>query len=141
MFLRDLGTTEIGLFAISAAADLLLVEDVRLVRQTCSVVTVHLDDGAVARCSGETYREIRRRGFQPPPADADTDVVAGERGRCRDRRRRRLGCIGSPAARTVSLNRGMRLYHQPGCFIVSGSSHSLFVKERITGARQKLNRA
>ena len=48
LFLRDLGTTEIGLFAISAVDDPLLVEDVRLVRQTCSVVTVHFDDGAVA---------------------------------------------------------------------------------------------
>ena len=45
---RDLGTTEIGGFGISAAADPLLIEDVRLVRQTCSAVTVKFDDGAVA---------------------------------------------------------------------------------------------
>jgi len=48
LFWRDLGTTEIGAFGISAAADPLFIEDVRLVRQTCSAVTVRFDDGAVA---------------------------------------------------------------------------------------------
>jgi hypothetical protein len=48
LFWRDLGTTEIGGFGISAAADPLLIEDVRLVRQICSAVTVKFDDGAVA---------------------------------------------------------------------------------------------
>ncbi|HEV7280409.1 MAG TPA: hypothetical protein VGN57_09380 [Pirellulaceae bacterium] len=47
-FLRDLGPTEIGGFGISAANDPLLVEDVRLVRQVCSAVTVRFLDEAVA---------------------------------------------------------------------------------------------
>lgn len=48
LFWRDLGTTEIGGFGISAAHDLLLIEDVRLVKQSCTAVTVQFDDGAVA---------------------------------------------------------------------------------------------
>lgn len=48
LFWRDLGGTEVGGFGISAAADPLLIEDVRLVRQTCSVVTVKFDDASVA---------------------------------------------------------------------------------------------
>jgi hypothetical protein len=48
LFLRDLGLTEVGGFGISAAEDLLLVEDLVLVRQNCSEVTVRFDDTAVA---------------------------------------------------------------------------------------------
>ena len=48
VFLRDLGPTEVGGFGISAADDLLLIEDIRLVRQRCSSVTVQFDDAAVA---------------------------------------------------------------------------------------------
>ncbi len=48
VYLRDLGSTEVGGFAISAADDLLLVEDVRMVRQRCTSVTVKFDDQAVA---------------------------------------------------------------------------------------------
>ena len=40
LFLRDLGETEVGGFGISAADDLLLIEDFVLVRQHCSVITV-----------------------------------------------------------------------------------------------------
>src|SRR5688572_5243805 len=46
--LRDLGNTEVGGFGISAAHDLLLVEDVCLIRQRCSQVTVEFEDVAVA---------------------------------------------------------------------------------------------
>ena len=46
--LRDLGDTEVGGFGISAADDLLLVEDIRLIRQQCCPVTVKFDDEAVA---------------------------------------------------------------------------------------------
>ena len=46
--LRDLGDTEVGGFGISAQDDLLLVEDVCLVRQLCTPVTVKFDDEAVA---------------------------------------------------------------------------------------------
>ena len=48
VFLRDLGPTEVGGFGISAEADLLLIEDIRLVRQRCSSVTVQFEDVAVA---------------------------------------------------------------------------------------------
>lgn len=46
--LRDLGDTEVGGFGISDAGDLLLVEDICLIRQQCSPVTVKFDDEAVA---------------------------------------------------------------------------------------------
>jgi proteasome lid subunit RPN8/RPN11 len=48
LFLRDAGDTEIGAFGISAPDDLLLVEDVQLVAQTCTWVHVGFDDEAVA---------------------------------------------------------------------------------------------
>ena len=44
LWLRDLGETEVGGFGISAAGDLLLVEDVCLVRQSCTAVTVKFAD-------------------------------------------------------------------------------------------------
>src|SRR5438874_4327182 len=46
--LRDLGETEVGLFGVSRPGDLLLVEDVHLVRQECSPMTVKFDDDSVA---------------------------------------------------------------------------------------------
>src|SRR5687768_4801266 len=48
LYLRDRGGTEVGGFGVSAADDLLLVEDVLLVRQYCTNVTVRFDDEAVA---------------------------------------------------------------------------------------------
>ncbi len=48
LYLRDAGPTEIGGFGISAASDLLLLEDIQLVRQHCSLVTVQFEDSAVA---------------------------------------------------------------------------------------------
>jgi hypothetical protein len=48
LFLRDRGSTEVGGFGIAPAADLLYVEDIRLVRQTCTSVSVAFDDSAVA---------------------------------------------------------------------------------------------
>jgi len=48
LYLRDLGETEVGGFGISAAHDPLLVEDIVLIRQSCTVVTVHFDDDSVA---------------------------------------------------------------------------------------------
>ena len=47
-FLRDIGDTEVGCFGISAADDLLLVEDVVMVEQTCSAAFVSFDDDSVA---------------------------------------------------------------------------------------------
>jgi proteasome lid subunit RPN8/RPN11 len=48
LYLRDIGPTEVGGFGISDASDLLLVEDIQLVEQVCSVVSVEFDDDSVA---------------------------------------------------------------------------------------------
>ena len=48
LYLRDYGETEIGGFGISSADELLLIEDVQLVKQQCTAVTVAFDDEAVA---------------------------------------------------------------------------------------------
>ena len=48
MFLRDIGTTEVGGFGISTAKDLLLIQDFILIPQVCSAVTVSFADDAVA---------------------------------------------------------------------------------------------
>ena len=48
MFLRDLGETEVGGFGISAVDDLLLIDDIQMVRQRCTSVTVQFEDAAVA---------------------------------------------------------------------------------------------
>lgn len=47
-FLRDLGPTEVGGFGISTVEDPFLVEDVRLVPQLCTSVTVRFQDEGVA---------------------------------------------------------------------------------------------
>jgi proteasome lid subunit RPN8/RPN11 len=48
LFLRDRGQTEVGGFGITPADDLLYVEDVQLVRQSCTGVSVAFHDSAVA---------------------------------------------------------------------------------------------
>ena len=48
LYLRDAGDTEVGGFGISDAEDLLLVNDVQLVDQECTAVTVEFDDASVA---------------------------------------------------------------------------------------------
>jgi proteasome lid subunit RPN8/RPN11 len=48
LYLRDAGETEIGGFGIAPSDDLLFVEDVELVKQTCTWASVELDDEAVA---------------------------------------------------------------------------------------------
>jgi hypothetical protein len=48
LFLRDAGDTEIGGFGIAPSDDLLFVEDVQLVGQTCTWVTAEFDDQSVA---------------------------------------------------------------------------------------------
>jgi hypothetical protein len=59
--LRDLGDTEVGGFGVASAEDLLLVEEVRLVRQTCSGVSVAFDDASVA----DFFDEQVDRGLRP----------------------------------------------------------------------------
>jgi proteasome lid subunit RPN8/RPN11 len=48
LFLRDLGETEVGGFGIAPSDDPLLIEDVQLVEQQCSMVTVEFEDESVA---------------------------------------------------------------------------------------------
>jgi hypothetical protein len=48
LFLRDAGDTEIGGFGIAPVDDLLFVEDVRLVQQTCTWISADFDDHSVA---------------------------------------------------------------------------------------------
>jgi hypothetical protein len=60
LFLRDLGDTEIGGFGVAHRDDLLCVEDLRLVRQTCSSISVEFDDQAVADFFDEQVDAGRR---------------------------------------------------------------------------------
>src|SRR3954470_757457 len=60
LFLRDAGDTEIGAFGISAPDDFLLVEDVELVRQTCTWATVEFDDEGVANFFDEQVDKGRQ---------------------------------------------------------------------------------
>jgi hypothetical protein len=48
LFLRDIGDTEVGGFGVTAPDDLLYVEDVALVRQDCTSISVAFDDESVA---------------------------------------------------------------------------------------------
>jgi len=61
VYLRDLGDVEIGGFGISAAADPLLIEDIVLIRQRCTPVTVAFDDVAIA----DFFDEQVDAGLQP----------------------------------------------------------------------------
>lgn len=74
--LRDLGETEVGGFGVSQRGDLLLVEDVQLVRQLCTPVTVKFDDQAVADYfdnqvdEGRTPEEFARIWIHTHPGDS-----------------------------------------------------------------------
>lgn len=46
-FIRDLGDTEVGFFGVGAADNPLFIEDVMMVKQVCSSVTVEFDEDAV----------------------------------------------------------------------------------------------
>ena len=48
LFLRDLGPTEVGAFGIARSDDLLLLEEIQMVRQRCTETYVAFDDVAVA---------------------------------------------------------------------------------------------
>ena len=61
LYLRDAGDTEIGGFAITSPDDLLLVEDVCLVRQQCTAITVEFNDESVA----DFYDEQVDAGLKP----------------------------------------------------------------------------
>ena len=88
LFLRDLGETEIGGFGITAADDLLRVQDVVLVRQVCTGVSVCFDDQAVAdffdqqvdsgrrpECFGRVWVHTHP-GNSPEPSLTDEETFA-----------------------------------------------------------------
>jgi proteasome lid subunit RPN8/RPN11 len=60
LFLRDRGPTEVGGFGIAPAGDLLCVEDVRLMQQACTAVSVAFDDSSVAEFFDEQVDVGRR---------------------------------------------------------------------------------
>lgn len=76
LYLRDAGDTEVGAFGIVSRTDRSLVEDVRLVRQTCSPVTVKFDDVAVADFfdeqidGGRTPEQFARIWLHTHPGDS-----------------------------------------------------------------------
>ncbi len=61
LHLRDQGDTEIGGFGLSAPGDPLLIEDVLLIKQRCSVATVIFDDEAVA----DYFDQMVDQGLEP----------------------------------------------------------------------------
>lgn len=61
VYLRDLGDMEVGGFGVSSAADPLFVQDIRLIKQTCTAITVCFDDLAVA----DYFDEQVDHGLQP----------------------------------------------------------------------------
>lgn len=94
LFLRDYGETEVGGFGISAAADdLLFVEDVQLVKQTCSWAHVAFEDESVADLfdaqvdQGRTPEQFARiwvhthPGDCPQPSATDEETFARVFGR------------------------------------------------------------
>jgi proteasome lid subunit RPN8/RPN11 len=60
LFLRDKGLTEVGAFGITSPVDLLYVEDIRLVQQTCTSISIAFDDSAVAEFFDEQIDLARR---------------------------------------------------------------------------------
>jgi len=94
LYLRDLGETEVGGFGISAADDLLLIEDIQLVRQTCNVGSVAFDDESVADFfdrqidAGVTLSRCARiwlhthPGSCPQPSVTDEETFARVFGLC-----------------------------------------------------------
>jgi hypothetical protein len=59
--MRDAGATEVGGFGIAPGEDLLFVQELRFVKQTCTAVTVAFDDVAVA----EFFEDQVDRGLRP----------------------------------------------------------------------------
>jgi hypothetical protein len=94
LFLRDIGPTEIGGFGVTPTDDLLYVEDVRLVRQSCTATSVAFDDTAVAEFFDEQVDAGRQPelfariwlhthpGNSPIPSSVDERTFADVFGRC-----------------------------------------------------------
>ena len=92
--LRDLGETEIGGFGIAVEVDPLLIGDIELIRQQCSVATVEFNDEAVADYFDRQVDHGRKPeqfgrvwihthpGSSPAPSRTDEDTFARVFGRC-----------------------------------------------------------
>ncbi|MCA9069516.1 MAG: hypothetical protein KDA84_11360 [Planctomycetaceae bacterium] len=84
LFLRDYGETEIGGFGISHPEELLLVEDVRIVKQTCSWAHVAFDDESVADFfdeqvdAGRTPEQFARIWVHSHPGDCPLPSLTDE---------------------------------------------------------------
>ena len=111
IFLRNRGPTEIGGFGISAPDDLLLVEDLVLVSQVTTAVSVVFDDEAVADFFEEQIDLGRRPeqfgriwlhthpGSCPLPSQTDEETFARAFGRCDWAVMGILACSGATYAR------------------------------------------
>jgi hypothetical protein len=94
LFLRDRGPTEFGAFGITPDADLLYVEDIRLVKQTCTSISVTFDDSAVAEFFDEQIDAGRKPeqfariwihthpGDSAQPSQVDEETFCRVFGRC-----------------------------------------------------------
>ena len=85
LFLRDQGPTEIGGFGIAREGDPLFIEDVALVQQLCTAVTVRFDDAAVADFfdeqidQGRPPEEFARVWIHTHPGDSAAPSWTDER--------------------------------------------------------------
>ena len=94
MFMRDFCDCEVGAFGITCANDLLLIEDIVLVKQTVSWVTVSFDDGSVADFfeqqvdAGRKPEQFARvwlhthPGNSPAPSTTDEETFGRAFGTC-----------------------------------------------------------
>ena len=84
LYLRDLGETEVGGFGVSRPGELLLVDDVHLVHQTCSPVTVAFKDESVADYfddqvdQGRTPEEFARIWVHTHPGESSHPSITDE---------------------------------------------------------------
>jgi hypothetical protein len=93
LFLRDQGETEVGGFGVASSDDLLHVDDIQLVRQSCTSVSVRFDDESVADFfdrqldSGRRPEQVGRiwihthPGSCPRPSVTDEETFARVFGR------------------------------------------------------------
>lgn len=84
VYLRDAGDSEVGMFGLSPPDDLLLIEDIALVRQRCTRVTFEFDDTAVADYfdsqvdQGRRPEEFLRHWLHTHPGDSARPSVTDE---------------------------------------------------------------
>jgi hypothetical protein len=88
LFLRDLGDTEVGGFGMSSEQNLFIIEDVLLIRQNCTAMSVAFEDEAVAdffdeqidagrqpECFGRVWVHTHP-GNSAEPSSTDEDTFA-----------------------------------------------------------------